>query len=903
MLGEMRFAMSGRFAPVVGLVLMAVTASGAWGAVPYGKKQDGSPCIWPGGVVPYVIDDDVPGRDRILRAIREWDTKTVLRFVERRSERDYLRFALEPVSGTSLCREDTPGEQIEGQRRPDGNNYEVILHGIGHAIGLSHEQQRRDRDDWVRVFSENIAETPYARGAWHPRIGADLGIGPYDYRSIMTYNGFDRGKRRNHARPYLMESIPPGIPFGGEALGALSELSLGDIDAVARLYGHTPTEHVIATNPPGLDVLVDGERMTAPVSFNWEIGSEHTLEMPSPQFRPGSRFLFGRWSDDGDRVHTITATRDTTLYYANFIAQHQVITSVNVSCRRAACSPDDGSVTITPPSPDSYYTLRTPIEIVASATPGTAARFLRWAVDGDHWWSWRWIQMHGEASNPARTHVGPGLGYRAQFVDGPIFRVDSNVDPVPVVVGGSGRRRTPIAFRAEDFPGATTVSPRLIESQGRGYRHRFRSWSDGGDMTHTVEVPQDADTTLTLTLDTEYRLNTRPWQDWYGNRIEIVPLSSDGFYPEGAEVRVRAVARPPATFLGWNGGVSGRDPEATVVMDDGQLAEAAFALDAAELQSGVPAQVSLQWQGDLEFHELDFEKYYLQLPPDASAFDVRFDARAASRGAAVGLWVADQDLWPNWVGSIETADRILRDGEAARIRIGQPPNGWPAAYSVLVRAARSRTSQTQTFDGTLVARVSHDSILNRAPQAVGTLKNRTLETGGAVLVIDVVGAFRDPDGDRLTYGAASSAPAVAAVAVLGSTVTVTPMGEGTATVTVTATDAGGSNGTATQTFTATVRPAGARRFTDDPIVPGVTPVRAVHFTELRVRIDVLRREAGLAPFGWTDPVLLAGVTPVKLAHCSSCGRPSPRRSWRRGGRRRTGQTRRWRGGLRSERST
>ncbi|MCY4511667.1 MAG: hypothetical protein OXG35_32585, partial [Acidobacteria bacterium] len=155
---------------------------------------------------------------------------------------------------------------------------------------------------------------------------------------------------------------------------------------------------------------------------------------------------------------------------------------------------------------------------------------------------------------------------------------------------------------------------------------------------------------------------------------------------------------------------------------------------------------------------------------------------------------------------------------------------------------------------------------NRPPEPVGTLQPLTLGVDGSALAVEVEGAFRDPDGDRLTYGAASSAPGVAAVAVLGSTVTVTPTGEGTATVTVTATDAGGSNGTATQTFMATVRPAEARRFTDDPIVSGVTPVKAVHFTELRARIDGLRREAGLASFGWTDPVLLAGVTRVRLVH-------------------------------------
>ena len=175
------------------------------------------------------------------------------------------------------------------------------------------------------------------------------------------------------------------------------------------------------------------------------------------------------------------------------------------------------------------------------------------------------------------------------------------------------------------------------------------------------------------------------------------------------------------------------------------------------------------------------------------------------------------------------------------------------------------------FDDALVERFRWDLETtvgggNRPPEPVGALPPLTLGVDGPSVAVEVGGAFRDPDGDALTYGAASSVPAVAAVAVLGSTVTVTPTGEGTTTVTVTATDAGGSNGTATQTFTVAVDLAWARRFTDDPIVPGVTPVKAVHLTELRLRIDVLRREAGLARFGWTDPVLLAGVTPVRLVH-------------------------------------
>ena len=66
--------------------------------------------------------------------------------------------------------------------------------------------------------------------------------------------------------------------------------------------------------------------------------------------------------------------------------------------------------------------------------------------------------------------------------------------------------------------------------------------------------------------------------------------------------------------------------------------------------------------------------------------------------------------------------------------------------------------------------------------------------------------------------------------------------------------------------TAARGPARPAAFTDDPLVPGVTPVRAVHLLELRARIDALRRRAGLPAFGWTDAQVVPGVTPARAAH-------------------------------------
>ena len=152
---------------------------------------------------------------------------------------------------------------------------------------------------------------------------------------------------------------------------------------------------------------------------------------------------------------------------------------------------------------------------------------------------------------------------------------------------------------------------------------------------------------------------------------------------------------------------------------------------------------------------------------------------------------------------------------------------------------------------------------NRRPAVVGSVPDQRLGPGG-MLTVDVSHAFADPDGDALTYAVSSSSPRVVTVRAAGTRVTLTAAGEGAATIRVTATDPGGLS--AARSFAATVTATAPAPFTDDPVVPGVTPIRALHFTELRARIDAVRGGLGLAPFTWTNRVLRAGATSVSLAH-------------------------------------
>src|ERR1700716_855821 len=56
---------------------------------------------WPDGVIPFVIDSDIPRPERIHDAIVQWIEDTPIRLVPRTNQTDYVRFVRENNDG--LC--------------------------------------------------------------------------------------------------------------------------------------------------------------------------------------------------------------------------------------------------------------------------------------------------------------------------------------------------------------------------------------------------------------------------------------------------------------------------------------------------------------------------------------------------------------------------------------------------------------------------------------------------------------------------------------------------------------------------------------------------------------------------------------------------------------------------------
>ena len=177
---------------------------------------------------------------------------------------------------------------------------------------------------------------------------------------------------------------------------------------------------------------------------------------------------------------------------------------------------------------------------------------------------------------------------------------------------------------------------------------------------------------------------------------------------------------------------------------------------------------------------------------------------AGGRSVSLAWNAVDASHWSPQPGVRYTVTRAETDGGAVQTLASRvaattytDTGASGTSYIYQVAAVLDGTG-TRSGRTTVVAGAS-----NQPPAAVGVLADLSLRAGSGVSVVDVSGAFADPDGDTLSYSASTGESAVAATA-SGASVSVTPLSEGAAVVAVTATDGAGSNGSATQRFRVTV---------------------------------------------------------------------------------------------------
>ena len=74
----------------------------------------------------------------------------------------------------------------------------------------------------------------------------------------------------------------------------------------------------VSTSPVGLQIVVDGTSSTAPQTYQWTVGSSHTIAVTSPQSNSGANYTFVNWLDGANQNRTIAVTAAALAYTANF---------------------------------------------------------------------------------------------------------------------------------------------------------------------------------------------------------------------------------------------------------------------------------------------------------------------------------------------------------------------------------------------------------------------------------------------------------------------------------------------------------------------------------------------------------------------------------------------------------
>ncbi|XP_010880598.2 meprin A subunit alpha [Esox lucius] len=188
--------------------------------------------------IPYILTDslELNAKGVIHQAFEAYRLKSCVDFKPYEGESTYISFT--KLEGCwSFVGDDKIGQNLSIGAGCDTKA--IVEHELLHALGFFHEQSRSDRDDYVKIWWDQIIEgKEHNFKKYEADYVTDLNT-PYDYESVMHYRPLSFNK--NPSTP----TITTAIPSFNDLIGQRLDFSSVDLLRLNRMYDCSNTQTLL----------------------------------------------------------------------------------------------------------------------------------------------------------------------------------------------------------------------------------------------------------------------------------------------------------------------------------------------------------------------------------------------------------------------------------------------------------------------------------------------------------------------------------------------------------------------------------------------------------------------------------------------------------------------------------